>query len=524
MAKPDIELLDEEPAPVDDLTGRDRMTWNVVTSWVGHLVFVVAGFVLPRLIDSHIGQESLGVWDFGWSLISYFWLISGGVTTSVSRYVARYRAADDPEGIDATVSTGLVILLFVSLLVLIFTVTTTAFLPELFGDRIAGHENAARWVVLLLGLSLVCQFVFGVFNGVVTGCHRWDMHNAITSGSYLLTACGMIVALVLGGGLRAMAAVTLAGEGLAGVLRLWAAYRFCPGLSLSIQRVSRETASEMIRFGGKSVLAVVSYVILYQTSNLLVMWYLGPASLALYARPSALVRHTGRFVTKFAYVLSPTASALDAGTDREALRDLFVSGMKYSLYMALPMLLTLTVLGGSVLRLWMGDRYEEGLVLTILAVGHIAAFSQEGTYQILVGVGRHGLPGAVRLAAALCTVPLAVLGLGTFGWGLIGAASALVVPLTIVNALVIPLYGCRVVGIPYLRYVAHSTIGPIAASVPFAGCLIVARLIWPDRPAPALGFGLGLGGVVLTAIYWWYVLPERIREKARKLVGRGRTG
>ena len=52
------------------LNGRDRLVSNVIWSWAGHLVFVISGFLMPRLIDSHIGQVSLGVWDFCWSIVT----------------------------------------------------------------------------------------------------------------------------------------------------------------------------------------------------------------------------------------------------------------------------------------------------------------------------------------------------------------------------------------------------------------------------------------------------------------------
>ncbi len=47
-----------------DVSGRDRMAWNVFTSWAGYIVFIVAGFVLPRFIDRHVSQAGLGVWDY----------------------------------------------------------------------------------------------------------------------------------------------------------------------------------------------------------------------------------------------------------------------------------------------------------------------------------------------------------------------------------------------------------------------------------------------------------------------------
>ena len=92
------------------------MARNVLSSWGGHVVFVLAGFVMPRLIDVRIGQVSLGLWDFSWSMVSYFGLAQVGVGSSVNRYVAKYRAANDVESLNRTVSSVNVIQMFATLL------------------------------------------------------------------------------------------------------------------------------------------------------------------------------------------------------------------------------------------------------------------------------------------------------------------------------------------------------------------------------------------------------------------------
>lgn len=86
--------------PQSDVTGRDRITRNVLASWGGYGVFIVAGFIMPRLIDTRIGQEALGVWDFAWSLVAYFSLVQAGVVSSVNRFVAKYQAVGDLDGVN----------------------------------------------------------------------------------------------------------------------------------------------------------------------------------------------------------------------------------------------------------------------------------------------------------------------------------------------------------------------------------------------------------------------------------------
>jgi O-antigen/teichoic acid export membrane protein len=501
------------PSPVpQDNTGRSRLAQNVIFSWAGQMVYVIAGFVLPRLIDNELGQERLGIWDFGWSLVSYFGLVSGGVMSAISRYVAKYRATNDVDRVNETVSTGLTLYMITGSVVAGLTILVTMYLPKLFGQGLGEHMIEAQWVIGLLGLSLTIQFVFAVFNGIITGCQRWGTHSLIGAGIHALTACTIAVAVLTGGGVALMAFITLVYEALAGVLRVMASYRFCPGLRLSPRLVSRTHMQKMIGFGAKTMLSSVAAIILYQTSNIFIVYYLGPATLALYARPAALVRHAKLFVYKFAHVFAPTASAVHETKDPNAVARLLIQGSKYGLYFALPAVLAMTIMGSPLLRVWMGNDYDQGIVLAILAIGHLASFSQESTYHVLLGMGRHGLPSFVMLIAAICTAPLSLLALGVMDWGLVGAALAVVVPLTMVNATLIPAMACRIVGIPFTTFVMKSVSGPTMAVIPFVICLIAARLAWPEHPGTMLLVGFGSSGVVLGIVYWQWVLPEKIKE------------
>src|SRR5688572_8715100 len=226
------------PADVDlpstplDASGRSRMARNVLASWGGHAVFVIAGFLMPRLIDAHLGQVSLGLWDFAWSVVSYFVIAQVGVGSSVNRYVAKHRSVGDIESLNRSVSSVNLIQLASTALTLVVTALLMWLLPVLF-DQHGVEPTEARWVIGLLGCSVATQMAFNAFSGVLTGCHRWDIHNGVTAGSYGGIVVGMIAALLLGGGLAALAAVyfvgTIAGE----FVRMRLAFRACPELRVS---------------------------------------------------------------------------------------------------------------------------------------------------------------------------------------------------------------------------------------------------------------------------------------------------
>ncbi len=508
-----VEKSPDESKPAHDVTGRDRLVSNVLFSWGAHFVFIIAGFIMPRMIDRRLGQDLLGVWDFAWSLVSYFGLVQAGIGSSVNRYVARYRAAGDIAEVNRVVSSAFCIVGVAGLVVMSLTVGAALLLPRAFGARLGENVADAQWVVLFLGMGLGISICFNTFVGVLTGCHRWELHNIIKSGWHAVTVAGMIVALLLGQGLKTLALVTCAGLVLADITRIILAHRVCTGLQMRPAFVKRETIGKLFVFGGKSLIPSVSNLLLNQTMCVLIVAYLGPAALAMYARPRSLIHHIRTLVSKMAMVLTPTASSMQGAGDLAGVRDLLIKSVRYSWYMVLPIVLALVIYGDAIMGFWMGPRYANGVVPAILAVGYLATMVQMPVFNILAGLNAHGRAGLAQLVASLCAVGLTVLTLGLLKWGLTGVALAATLPLTVVNAVYLPLLICRRVDLDVKRYVCSVAVGPLIHVMPFVTCLLVARFVFRMQPLMGLLWGGAIGGVVLAFVYWRYVVRGSLRRR-----------
>ncbi len=510
--------IEQNGRPKEDLTGRDRLVWSVIFNWAAYFVYIVAGFIMPRLIDRRLGQELLGIWDFAWSLVSYFGLVQLGIGSSVNRYIAKYRAAGDINGMNQTISSASFILCIAGLIVIVLTTILSLLLSQLFGAKLGENAREAQWVVFFIGASLGVEMCFSSFHGLLTGYHRWGLHNFIKSGWYALTVVGMIISLLQGWGLRSLAMVNLAGQLLENATRVVLAYRVCEGLRINPVLIKWKIIKKLFVFGGKTLIPSVSSLLLNQTTSIFIVAYLGPAALALYARPRSLVLHINTLVSKMAMTLTPTVSSLQSTNNLKGIRDLLISSVRYSFYIVVPMVLVLVIFGDAVMQFWMGKRYANGLIPAILAIGYLVVLVQRPIANILTGLNAHGRSGIAKFIASVCSVGLTVIVLGYLKWGIAGAAVAVTLPLTIVNVFYLPFLVCRKVGLGVRRYFMSVTILPAIHILPFAICLIVGRRFFNDAPLTGLLFGGTAGFAILAILYWRYVLPERIRIKAYKAI------
>ena len=500
-----------------DVHGRGRIVRNVLTNWGAQAVHIVAGFVLPRLIDHRLGQAALGVWDLSWSLVVYFGLVQVGVTTSINRFVAFHRARNDFDGINRVLSSIAMVMRVMGAAAFGLAVLFTYLVGPLFRERLGAHLDEARWLVLLLGLGVAVQIGATVYSSILTGLHRWDWHNGIQAATNVLTTALMIGALLLGGGLIGMAAANVAGEAAGRSARLIVAYRLCPWLQIKLRNFRWATAREMLSFGGKSFMTSISQLLLNSSVSLLVAGHLGPAALALYQRPVSLVRNFAVFVNKYSMVFSPTISSFQGAGRQDEVRALALKATRYGLYLSLPVLLLLAVHGGEVMRLWMGGRYADHLLVATVALGLASQISYIPLQGALVGQNLHGTYGVANVLGAAVALAGSYVALAVLQTGVRGVALAVGVPMTIVNGIYLPVYACRRMGIPALTFWREVWRGPVACAVPYLLCLVGGRLAFPKSPAVALAAGWGAGLAVLAVLYWRSVVPPRWKKR---LLGR----
>jgi len=503
-----------------DLSGQDRIAWNTLTGWLGHLVAVATGFVLPRLMDRELGQTALGVWDLAWSCVAYFRLSQVGLAPATMRYLAQRRGMRDVEGLRRVASTTLGVSSGVAALVLALTTTAVWGVPFFIGTTDAAEIATARWVVALLGIGLAFNYLCEVFSGVLTASHRWDVHNALNAGSQVFITLSMIVTLLLGGGLREIAFAHAAGSVLRELVRIPVAYRVCPELRLRPSYWSRNEAKKLLTFGVKSSIAALARVILIQSNKLVVASQLGPAALALYARPWALLRVVETLVNRFAFVLVPTASSLQGSGRDQEVRELALMAARAGAAIVLPLTLGLAIMGQPLLVLWMGPQYDQGLVLAILALAFLPILSLRPVTGILYGLNLHGFLAWTSVAVAIVGVGLSVLNVAVLGWGLVGAAVAVGAPGVLITGVVVPAYACHRLGIRLPEFVRKAYALPVAVAIPFALVLWLSRAAFADRPLLALVCGLLLGVPVLVPLYWRYLLPPQVRRLAAKSIWR----
>ena len=72
---------------------------NVGSSWFSLGINVVLGFFLSPFILHRLGDAAFGIWVLIFSITGYYGIFDLGIRSSVVRYIAKFTAVDDKEGL-----------------------------------------------------------------------------------------------------------------------------------------------------------------------------------------------------------------------------------------------------------------------------------------------------------------------------------------------------------------------------------------------------------------------------------------
>lgn len=498
----------------EDLTGQSRFTWNLFVSWSSQLVLIFSGFVMPRLVDDKIGQVALGIWDFGWAFVNYLTLVGLGMGACFNRYIAKHRAEGNINLLNQVANSVIFVQLIITCLVSICTYCFYLIIPYAFDERLGANIDMAQYVVLFLGFSLAVQMASGSARGLLTGYHRWDIHNALHAAKSVFALCLMVGFLTLTSyGIVGMAFGYLIATVVFEFCRFYAVRIICKEFVFDLQLVSMSTCKEMLVFGIKSMLTNLPPILLLQTLSLLIVSILGPAALAIFSRPIALTKQITTFMTKFTLMLAPTTSSLQGETGNyESIKSLYLTTTKFSFAFSIPALGFLCLFGDQLLKVWMGADYALWPLIVILAVGQLLPMAQDNSIRILMGLNKHGKISLVAFGAVILSfIALLVFSL-TLDWSLLIAAILFVVPLNLVYGIYIPYYTCRTIGLSIIDYISKGILSAFILTLPYLFFISLSRYLFSIQEIYFSITSFILAIIVTLIIYYFSLVPAEKRS------------
>lgn len=445
-----------------------------------------------------LGGDLFGVWVLVQSMLGFSQLFGLGLTTAITRFLAKYRGREEPDafrGIIETTGWMYMILGFVAALL-------TFLLRDWLVVRVihppAEYISACSELVALVSAGILVRFFYSVCQSALQGFERHDL--AARVGMYANATMILVnIVLVVGGhGLREMVLVVIACNTLGGIA-MWLLLRwnFVPGLSLRPQ-LDGDVIREVWEFGFfNGVRAVVgnlgNYLELFIVSAVLDSGAVGVLGVArrLPLQVHALVGNAMGF-------LFPFSGTLFERSDDVRLRRVYDKATTAVVIIVSGLLLPILLFGPDFLALWIDPEFAgvARVALLIYCVRYALLPMTIVNHHYLLGAGLAALQAAiVGIVSGLVLLAVWIM---TPRYGIEGAAIATLVdiPAVFLTRLYVER---RIFGRASLT---HNLGYLFAATVP----LMIAGIWWSCRsPDYIAGWVAVLGLMALTCALAWMI-------------------
>jgi O-antigen/teichoic acid export membrane protein len=505
--------------PDSDARINTRVLRGAASNYVGRFAGLVVWFVFTPFVLHHLGPAEYGLWVVIGSVVGYGWVFNLGIGAALVKYVAEYYARGETDRAHHFIATSLVLFTLLGLVCFALSICLAPLLP-VWLHLPAEEQSTATWVIILMGAELGVAMPCSTGTSVLQGLQRYDLVNLVTTGATVATVAAMGAALLLGGGVVAMVAVTIPLTLANQLLSTWFIHRIAPQLRFGWRGAQAGSIRGILSFSGPLFLMQLAELLQRKTDEIVVAALMVITAVTPYSLARRLADLTRRLTDQFVRVLLPLASELHAGNELVQLKALYTTGTRLSLALLLPMTCTLFVLGGAILSVWVGPAYAEyESVVRILALAALVSTSQGPAVSVLKGIARHRPLAISALVAGVVNLGLSIALIRPFG--LEGVALGTLIP-TVAESLgfVFP-YALWVLRVPVSQVLKEVVLPSLAPAALMSIALYVGAVVIHPSNLPSLLLVVSLGCLIYLFSYLSLSATPMERQLWRSLFYRG---
>lgn len=303
-----------------------RNTRSSVTMWAFQRGLK---FIQVPIIIGFLGEAGYGLIGFAFSALAYFTIYNFGINQAYVKYTADCHVTKDYRRLSSLLSTGMLMGMFFSLVIILITFAFTDAFIEFFNIE-TSLVGDARFTARTI--AVVCAFttVFGVFRAALIGIQRIDVGNNCRMVFSILDFIAVIILLNLGFGVRAVILIyalnIMGSTGLMG----WSLMKYLPELRLNPLRAQWSSVKSLLSLGSVMQLLGITSIVVTTLDSMVITKYKGLAFMGAYLVGRHIVDRIKGLPTQGFGPLAPASADLHARGDRKKLSAVFTSAMRFT--------------------------------------------------------------------------------------------------------------------------------------------------------------------------------------------------
>ena len=412
----------------------DQVKKNVVKSTISGYVRTLArmllGLVTFRLLYQGLNAEQFGFWSLLWAIFGYGILLDFGFGYAAQKRVAELSVKQDWDQLSRVLSSIVGFYVLAAAVAVTLGIVCSGPLVDLFKVSPANREDfRVVLMVFLAGIGLA--FPLGVFPEILQGQQRLVLANNLSLATTVANFGCVVLVFQLKLGFLALVVMALSCVVAPYLLAAWLALRQMPGVRLSPRLFSKRALFDTGKFSVFAYLNMLGNVFRNKADQPVISAILGVAAVTPYQAGGKIGDMFGQLTKQIADVLSPTAAHLHARGDTAGLRQMLISGLRFSILGATPLYILCAAYMDGLIRLLTGVKQPTAEMLWVGQLLLFWYYSLVLTHwvfkRMFLMAGQERRMMWQGVAEALCNLALSI-GLTLAFRSMVGVALGSVIP------------------------------------------------------------------------------------------------
>jgi O-antigen/teichoic acid export membrane protein len=496
--------------PQDDFS--KQVPKNLIANVLYFIVNLASGlFLVPYFINS-LGVASYAMIPLATSFTAYVNLVMVSLNTSVSRPMTIELQRKEFKKANITFNTSLFGTLTIILLMLPIVLLLSYYSPSFF-EVPQSQENTTRILFLGVIIAFLLRAWSSNFGVSIFAYNRLDLLN-ITNIINILVQVGLIILFFKldSPNLAYIGLAYLIAAIVAFVLTVFFSHKMNPHLKINIKDFRRSKANEIMKMGSWVIITQIGSLLFLQIDLIVVNKLFGTLAGGEYSIAfiwSSVLRTIAGLLIS---ILTPVILTYYIRGKIEELISLAKSAIKLTGFaLALPIGF-ICGFAPQLLSLWVGPEFVKISPLMLIMLSHLVInLPVMLLFDINVAYNKVRIPGIVTFWMGIGNFLLEVTLPFVTDWGYYGVAVAGAIVLTLNNAIFIPWYATKVLGISRTTFVSSMFPGAIAMIAIISSCRLINFLV----PISGLG-ALIISGIAVAIVYMgsvWIFTKENIERQ-----------
>jgi O-antigen/teichoic acid export membrane protein len=333
--------------------------YGTILSCLSICFTTVIGLIFTPFLVKSLGPAEYGLYTLVGSLIANLAILDVGLSESVVRFVAKYRALKQRDREDTFLGVATLIYVGIAVLVVIVGLVVSANLPAIFHKGLTLQEiYSARFMLLILVGSLALSMSFNAVSATLVAYESFIFLRLLEMTAAVLSTATMAFALVSGRKVVAIAAILAIANCMALLAKVFYAF-FVLKVRLKFERPTWHFIKEVGHYSSAIFVVIVAEQIYWKLDGVILGAMMGTSVVAVYMIGMSFSKYLTNLSAALSRLLMPkVVRRVEQGADAVELTDLLISVSRIQSIVILPILLGMVMFGREFVYLWIGPEFR----------------------------------------------------------------------------------------------------------------------------------------------------------------------